>query len=84
MTNVERTNIEECLRNISNLVEFKKVLETSLSLATYELNCQVENLGIEENGIEAIDIPDDSDYQSPFRFKDLMTNTIENILDCWN
>jgi len=84
MTNVERTNIEECLKNISKLVEYKKVLETSLSLATFELNYQVENLGIEENGIEAIDIPDDSDYQSPYRFKDLMTSTIENILDCWN
>ena len=83
MTNVERTNIEECLRNISNLVEFKKVLETSLSLATFELNYQVENLGIEENGIEAIDIPDDSDYQSAYGFKDLMTSTIENILHCW-
>ncbi len=83
MTNVERTNIEECLRNISKLVEFKKVLETSLSLATFELNYQVENLGIEENGIEAIDIPDDSDYQSPYRFKDLMTSTIENLVDCW-
>ena len=83
MTNVERTNIEECLKNISKLVEYKKVLETSLSLATYELNCQVENLGIEENGIEAIDIPDDSDYQSPYRFKDLMTSTIENLVDCW-
>ena len=83
MTNVERTNIEECLRNISKLVEFKKVLETSLSLATFELNYQVENLGLEENGIEAIDIPDDSDYQSAYGFKDLMTSTIENILDCW-
>ena len=83
MTNVERTNIEECLRNISNLVEFKKVLETSLSLATFELNCQVENLGIEENGIEAIDIPDDSDYQSPYRFKDLIKITIENQVDFW-
>ena len=83
MTNVERTNIEECLKNISKLVEYKKVLETSLSLATFELNYQVENLGIEENGIEAIDIPDDSDYQSPYRFKDLMTSTIENILHCW-
>ena len=83
MTNVERTNIEECLRNISKLVEFKKVLETSLSLATFELNYQVENLGLEEHGIEAIDIPDDSDYQSAYGFKDLMTSTIENILDCW-
>jgi len=83
MTNVERTNIEECLRNISNLVEFKKVLETSLSLATFELNYQVENLGLEEHSIEAIDIPDDSDYQSAYGFKDLMTSTIENILDCW-
>ena len=83
MTNVERTNIEECLRNISKLVEFKKVLETSLSLTTFELNYQVEELGIEENGIEAIDIPDDSDYQSAYGFKDLMTSTIENILDCW-
>ena len=83
MTNVERTNIEECLKNISKLVEYKKVLETSLSLATFELNYQVENLGIEENGIEAIDIPDDSDYQSAYGFKDLMTSTIENILDCW-
>jgi len=83
MTNVERTNIEECLKNISKLVEYKKVLETSLSLATFELNYQVENLGIEENGIEAIDIPDDSDYQSPYRFKDLMTSTIENLVDCW-
>ena len=83
MTNVERTNIEECLRNISKLVEFKKVLETSLSLTTFELNCQVAELGIEENGIEAIDIPDDSDYQSAYGFKDLMTSTIENILHCW-
>ena len=83
MTHVERTNIEECLRNISKLVEFKKVLETSLSLTTFELNCQVEELGLEEHGIEAIDIPDDSDYQSPYRFKDLMTSTIENLVDCW-
>ena len=83
MTNVERTNIEECLKNISKLVEYKKVLETSLSLATFELNYQVENLGIEENGIEAIDIPDDSDYQSAYGFKDLMTSTIENLVDCW-
>ena len=83
MTNVERTNIEECLRNISKLVEFKKVLETSLSLATFELNCQVQELGLEENSIEAIDIPDDIDYQSAYGFKDLMTSTIENILHCW-
>ena len=83
MTNVERTNIEVCLRNISNLVKLKTALEISLSHTSMELDYQVENLGIEENGIEAIDIPDDSDYQSPYRFKDLMTSTIENLVDCW-
>ena len=47
----------------------------------YNTDNFIEPLNVD--GIEAIDIPDDSDYQSAYGFKDLMTSTIENILHCW-
>jgi len=83
MTNVERTNIEVCLKNISNLVKLKTALEISLSHTSMELDYQVENLGLEEHTIEAIDISNNSACQLDYDFKDIMTRTIENILDCW-
>ena len=83
MTNVERTNIEACLRNISNLVELKNALELSLSQATSEINHHIAMLGLEEDDIDAIDIPNDNEYcQLGYGFNDIMTRAIENILSC--
>ena len=85
MTNVERTNIESCLRNIHNLVELKNALQYSLDDASCELYYAVDRLGIETEIKDTIDLPDENEGVNDYfnqTYTETMTRVLERILPC--